>query len=505
MDTSVTIEEIDEEFKKFGPIFTSKLQTDSEGNSLGYGYVQFEDSSFAEKALEEAGEQGIKVGEHFVKIEKFLQRKDRNILPSNANNLYVRNLPGDVDNEELKKKIDAVFGKYGKITSSLVRDDPRGKGKFAFICFENIEMAANAQKELAGTENPFSVEDPLYINIAQKQSERAKEQSDLNYKQYAETNIFVKNLKKSVSVEDLKSNFGVFGEIVSLAIRNPKEMNPSAQSKFAETLYAFINFKEKQSAVDAISKGPQDPSIRGLFEESPIKGGQGVFINQFMPRGLYKAYKDSKKRLNSMYTKPMYPGMNFGGFGGNRGGMPQMGMEQPQMPYYMYNPQFQMGNQQRRGGYNNRGGPRNYNNQGGQRRGGAPMQGGYQMHQRGGYPGVGPRGGGMHRGGYRPANNPPPVNVKLEDEKEITLMKIKAKLEEFKSLDNQTQRNMLGELLFPMVKELVDEPSLAPKVTGMLIDFDVFEIQEILDFIENEEELKERVKEAVELISADPE
>lgn len=34
----------------------------------------------------------------------------------------------------------------------------------------------------------------------------------------------------------------------------------------------------------------------------------------------------------------------------------------------------------------------------------------------------------------------------------------------------------------------------------MLIDFEVFEVSEILEFLENEELLKERIKEAEELI-----
>jgi hypothetical protein len=36
----------------------------------------------------------------------------------------------------------------------------------------------------------------------------------------------------------------------------------------------------------------------------------------------------------------------------------------------------------------------------------------------------------------------------------------------------------------------------------MLIDFEVFEVSEILEFLENEELLKERVKEAEELIES---
>jgi len=59
-------------------------------------------------------------------------------------------------------------------------------------------------------------------------------------------------------------------------------------------------------------------------------------------------------------------------------------------------------------------------------------------------------------------------------------------------------------LIFPKVKEVItslDKPeALAPKITGMLIDFTVFEVTDILDILETPDELKERVVEAIELI-----
>lgn len=58
----------------------------------------------------------------------------------------------------------------------------------------------------------------------------------------------------------------------------------------------------------------------------------------------------------------------------------------------------------------------------------------------------------------------------------------------------------MGSLLFPLVEKASGSGELAPKITGMLIDFDVFEVSEILEFLENEELLKERIKEAEDLI-----
>lgn len=77
---------------------------------------------------------------------------------------------------------------------------------------------------------------------------------------------------------------------------------------------------------------------------------------------------------------------------------------------------------------------------------------------------------------------------------------LKENINTFLNLDREKQRSILGELLYPIVERLVENHEDAPKITGMLIDFEVFEVSEILEFLENEELLKERITEAKELI-----
>ena len=48
--------------------------------------------------------------------------------------------------------------------------------------------------------------------------------------------------------------------------------------------------------------------------------------------------------------------------------------------------------------------------------------------------------------------------------------------------------------------EQVNDKDLTPKITGMLIDFDVFDVSEILNFLEDKILLKEHIKEALELL-----
>lgn len=64
------------------------------------------------------------------------------------------------------------------------------------------------------------------------------------------------------------------------------------------------------------------------------------------------------------------------------------------------------------------------------------------------------------------------------------------------------QRTILGELLFPMIQEIIpaQQRDYVPKITGMLIDFSVFEVDDILELFEDNEVLQERVQEAVDLI-----
>jgi len=54
-------------------------------------------------------------------------------------------------------------------------------------------------------------------------------------------------------------------------------------------------------------------------------------------------------------------------------------------------------------------------------------------------------------------------------------------------------------MLFPRISNINKQN--APKITGMLIDFTIFDVTEIVEFLDNEEELKERVEEANKLLT----
>merc|ERR1719150_2478476 len=133
-------------FSKFGKITSYKvvkekdlaqhaegaeIMADESGKNKGFGFVSFEDSESAEKAVEELN--GVEmfgktlyVGRAQKKAErqqelkkKFEQLKLERLNRYQGVNLYVKNLDDTIDDERLRKE----FAPYGTITSAKVMNE----------------------------------------------------------------------------------------------------------------------------------------------------------------------------------------------------------------------------------------------------------------------------------------------------------------------------------------------------------------------------------------------
>merc|ERR1719317_1719534 len=163
-------EKLKEVFSKFGKITSYKvvkekdlaqhaegveIMADESGKNKGFGFVSFEDSESAEKAVEELN--GVEmfgktlyVGRAQKKAErqqelkkKFEQFKLERLNRYQGVNLYVKNLDDTIDDERLRKE----FAPYGTITSAKVmNEEGRSKG-FGFVCFSSPEEATKAVTE----------------------------------------------------------------------------------------------------------------------------------------------------------------------------------------------------------------------------------------------------------------------------------------------------------------------------------------------------------------------
>ena len=145
----VTPKEFDEYFSKFGNIISAKIAEDEEGESMGYGFVLYENEDNAKKAIAECHGKMLKNKKLFVcQFQKNRPRK-----PLRFNNLYVRNIPKDWSEKEVRD----YFSKYGEISSMIVKSPDPSKlnknlpeekrnniinHKYAFVCYKSLDGPA---------------------------------------------------------------------------------------------------------------------------------------------------------------------------------------------------------------------------------------------------------------------------------------------------------------------------------------------------------------------------
>lgn len=208
-------------FSVFGNILSCKVAVNIKRESLGYGFVHYETEESGKTAIAKAN--GKVIAGQQVIVTAFKSKRERGGQSKNRfTNVYVKNLP-----EECTKEIlDELFGTVGVITSSVLHEAEMKAGgskrKFGFVNFTEPEMATAAVDKLNGHEMN-SVK--LYVARAQKKEEREKELREKfeqlkmeRQKKWAGLNLYVKNLGDEFDDERLRQEFSLFGSITSAKI-----------------------------------------------------------------------------------------------------------------------------------------------------------------------------------------------------------------------------------------------------------------------------------------------
>lgn len=511
-------------FSVFGNILSCKITTDENGNSKGYGYVHYETAEAATEAIQKVN--GMTLEDQEVVVGHFLRRQDRS-SQNEWTNLYVKQFSLAWTEDNLME----LFAPFGEVASlKLARDfDGQSKG-FAFVDYTSHESAAKALNELSGKVveglgpdgQPTTFE--LYLNKAQKRVERLRE---IKYRtesakaeqlgKYQGMNLYVKNIDDTITEDDLRELFSPLGTITSVRIM--KE-----EGTYLSKGFGFVCFANPEEASRAVSEMNgkmirSKPLYVTLHQRKEIRRAQLAAAHARMPRYPMGApqmpypYGPGQPPMPPRQFPMMPPMMPRGpgrgavppyGFPGGRGGYPlptyAMGMPMGPMGQGPNNPGFK------------RGGP-------------MPQQGGRRMPGPGGPGGpVGPGRGGMGGPprGYPPPQmrqGPPPPNVKYTNQvrnqppmqmgglpighpmhsqqQSLPMPRPSDGLDHnaLAQADFTTQKNMIGEKLYPLV--LLHQPEFAGKITGMLLEMDN---AELLHLLESPEALQLKVHEAMSVL-----
>ncbi|XP_043707506.1 polyadenylate-binding protein 7-like isoform X2 [Telopea speciosissima] len=188
LDPDITEEFLLEKFSDFGKITNLVILKDNNGNSRGFGFVNFDNPDDAKQAMEsmngtQLGSKALYVARAQKKAEReqilhhqFDERRKEKIQKYKGSNVYVKNIADDVDDDDLREH----FSQCGTITSTKLMRDDKGISKgFGFVCFSTPEEANMAVNSLHGC---MFHRKPLYVAIAQRKEDR---QAQLEF-QYAQ-------------------------------------------------------------------------------------------------------------------------------------------------------------------------------------------------------------------------------------------------------------------------------------------------------------------------------
>ncbi|RYR36646.1 hypothetical protein Ahy_A09g041606 isoform B [Arachis hypogaea] len=247
LDTSIDNKALHDTFATFGTVLSCKVAIDSNGNSKGYGFVQFEKEEAAQNAIKQLN--GMLINDKQVFVGLFVRRQERaqtNGSPK-FTNVYVKNLSETQTDDNLKQ----LFSPYGTITSATVMKDMNGKSRcFGFVNFQSPDSAAAAVEKLNGT--TINDDKVLYVGRAQRKAEREAElkakfeQERLSrYEKLQGANLYLKNLDDSINDERLKDLFSEFGTITSCKVM----LDPHGHSRGS----GFVAFSTPEEASKAVS------------------------------------------------------------------------------------------------------------------------------------------------------------------------------------------------------------------------------------------------------------
>ena len=244
LDKSVNENMLYKLFNDF-PISYIKIVKDHQTReSFGYAFVGFKHHSKAEEAL--LKHNYSKLGKKTIRISWY-NREPNNLRNKEENNIFVKKLPKDITHHEFHD----YFSKYGNVISAKLAEDDDGELLgYGFVLYDS----ATACKE-AITEAHGSIWKGKKLYVSQFIKNRPKTFPKFN-------NIYVKNIPKSFSNDDIVKFFSKYGELGSVLVKEPEanlldsKLPTEKKDQILSHKYAFICYKNFDSAMRAVNEVP---------------------------------------------------------------------------------------------------------------------------------------------------------------------------------------------------------------------------------------------------------
>jgi polyadenylate-binding protein len=257
IDKKITAKEFHAHFEPYGRIVSAKLAEDDEGESMGYGFVLYDSEESAKKAIEACHDKEWNGKKLYV--QQFIKNREKK--PLRYNNVYVRNIPKEWTDNDIK----TYFEKYGEIGSMLVKtpdptklkpEIPEEKKKqilahkYAFVCYKSLDGPA---KNAVNKVPYYKINDKEYNEKIDKIVELCKkhnvdEENLYKCACYIEENGLVDKMNNEEEAKKVISDF-----------KNLMTQN--------DGVYLFKDKSNRLECCQALKKAEREKKLKQLYEK----------------------------------------------------------------------------------------------------------------------------------------------------------------------------------------------------------------------------------------------
>ncbi|CAD8113428.1 unnamed protein product [Paramecium sonneborni] len=462
LPNSAKAEELEIEFSKYGNILSIEIRRDQQGNYLNYGYVQFQQKAEAKLFLEQMNKSLFYYQGNQIQFELFKSPQERT---KESNELYLRGFSQPIPQNLFQNEKVIIAIEYGW---QLIIKDYFSKLQNTYFqdCYVKIDKNTRQPWAMIQFELPEKAKENY--NICENTRIHPCIQSNI----HNAIQLIKENHQKLGNISDIQLSLQEIISIYELIADNKIDIFSGASENFYFNLKQNIqqNFEERQLYVQ---------NINGYINENDMKeflSQFGIIISLIMKQSkkkfsklqdcivLYQTVNDARCALSQIYDRSNSQKANhiF------KNGLIKICVFlsknlreeylQIKKKKLLYRPMIQ--NQfipelQK---------PHNYDRQ---------NQSKLQQ--------VVP-------------------NIQTQIQKFHSIDIVKAQMQNFLSLSESDQRNILGALLFHEVLKVVKDQNTIRHIVGMIIDPTQFEISDIFDLFDNDEELQEIIQQGLQLV-----
>lgn len=222
-----------EKFSTAGPVLSIRVCRDMiSRRSLGYAYVNFQQPSDAERALDTMNFDTIKGRPCRI----MWSQRDPSIRKSGVGNIFIKNLDKSIDNKALYD----TFSAFGNILSCKIAMDEHGSKGYGFVHFETEEAARNSIEKVNGM---LLNGKKVFVGRFMTRRERIDMMGD-RAKKF--TNVYVKNFGDALDDVKLRDLFEKCGTVSSCKVMSADDGKSRG--------FGFVSYDDHDAAQRAVDE-----------------------------------------------------------------------------------------------------------------------------------------------------------------------------------------------------------------------------------------------------------